>query len=88
MIDVINKKVSYLWLAELSPELDLEFLESSKNSPLKFVAKTAGGCLVALTLAVILSGGKANVYTGDFELPPLAEGISALKDAFDQPQPH
>lgn len=88
LIDVIGKKVSHLWLAELPPELDLEFWEISKNSPLKFVANTAGGCLVALTLAVILSGGKANVYTGDFELPPLADGIRALKEVFEQPQPH
>lgn len=71
----------------LEQELDLEFIEISKNSPLRFVARTAGGCLVALTLAVILSGGKANVYTGQFELPPLAEGIRALKAAFDQPAP-
>jgi hypothetical protein len=87
LISVINKKVSYLWMEELDPDIDLEFIEISKNSPLKFVAKTAGGCLVALTLAVILSGGKANVYTGEFELPPMAEGIRALKEAFEQPQP-
>ncbi|GAA4494594.1 hypothetical protein [Pseudaeromonas paramecii] len=64
---ILDDKASNLWMVDLEQELDLEFIEISKNSPLKFVAKTAGGCLVALTLAVILSGGKANVYAGEFE---------------------
>ena len=85
---ILNNRVLDYWMADLEPDLDLEFLGISKNSPLKFVARTAGGCLAALTLAVILSGGKANVYTGKFELPPLAKGIRELKEAFGQPQPH
>ena len=88
IISKINKNVSTLWMEDLDPDIDLEFIEISKSSPLKFVAKTAGNCLAALTLAVVLSGGKANVYTGEFELPPIAEGIRALKEAFEQPQPH
>ncbi len=83
----LHHRVIDLWMTDLDQEFDLEFVSISKNSPLKFVAKSAGISLIALTLAVILSGGKANIYEGSFELPPLAVGIRALKDAFHQPQP-
>ncbi|MEQ1558557.1 MAG: hypothetical protein ABL933_06380 [Methyloglobulus sp.] len=83
-----NGNVTDLWLRELSEELDLEFITISKKSPLKFVAKSAGASLIALTMAVILSGGEANVLKGEFKLPPLAHGIRELMDAFDKQPPN
>jgi hypothetical protein len=78
----LAREVTTLWLKDLSHELDLEFLTISKQSPLKL-----GLCLTALVMAVILSGGEANVYTGEFKLPPIAHGIRQLKEAFRQEQP-
>jgi hypothetical protein len=70
----------------LPEELDLEFIAISKESPLNFVAKSTGISLIALTMAVILSGGNANVLKCTFNLPPLAVGIRALMNTFgDQP---
>jgi hypothetical protein len=37
-------------------------------------------------MAVIISGGEANVYSGQFKLPPIAHGIRQLKEAFRQEQ--
>lgn len=87
LLSSIGYDVSRLWLHELPEEHDLEFISISKQSPLKFVSKAAGASLIALSMAVILSGGKANIYSGQFELPPLAHGIRELKDAFGQQPP-
>jgi hypothetical protein len=83
----LNKDVGRLWAKNLPYDQDLEFSQISKNSPIKFCGYATGTCLLALTLAVILSGGKANIKTGEFELPPLATGIRELKKTFDQPAP-
>jgi hypothetical protein len=87
LLGTLGQEVSRLWLKDLPEEFDLEFVSISKQSPLRFVAKTAGASLVALTMAVIISGGEANVYTGEFKLPPIAHGIRELKDAFGQQPP-
>ncbi len=87
ILGAISQELNRLWLKELPPELDLEFIEISKQSPIKTISAVSGICLFALTFAVILSGGKANIYTGSFELPPLAVGIRALKEAFNQAPP-
>jgi hypothetical protein len=84
---LLEQDVSRLWLKDLPEEFDLEFVSISKQSPLRFVAKTAGASLVALTMAVIISGGEANVHTGEFKLPPIAHGIRKLKEAFGQQTP-
>jgi hypothetical protein len=83
----LTREVTTLWLANLSHEVDLEFLTISKQSPLRLGSKVVGACLTALVMAVILSGGEANVYTGEFKLPPIAHGIRQLKEAFRQEQP-
>jgi hypothetical protein len=83
----LSKEVTRLWFAELSQDEDLEFLAISKESPLTLAARASGACLVALTMATILSGGEANVYSGQFKLPPIAHGIRQLKEAFRQEQP-
>lgn len=87
LLGSLDHDVPRLWLHELSEEYDLEFISISKQSPLKFVSRAAGVSLVALSMAVILSGGKANIYTGQFELPPLAHGIRELKEAFGHQPP-
>jgi hypothetical protein len=84
LLGKLGQDVSRLWLTDLPEELDLEFESISKQSPLKFVARAAGASLIALTMAVIISGGEANVYTGEFKLPPIAHGIRQLEDAFGQ----
>lgn len=71
----------------LSKETDLEFVSLSKNSPLKIVAIATGASIVALSAAVILSGGEANLTSGEFKVPPLAHGIRELKRALDQAPP-
>ena len=85
---LLHTSVTSLWLYELPEELDLEFITISKESPLKFVAKSAGISLIALTMAVIISGGKANVYEGTFDIPPMANGIRALMNAFGVQSPN
>lgn len=87
LLGTVRQDVSRLWLKDLPEEFDLEFESISKQSPLKFVAKAAGASLTALTMAVIISGGEANVYTGEFKLPPLAHGIRQLKEVFGQKPP-
>ena len=87
LLGTLGQEVSRLWLRDLPEKFDLEFVSISKQSPLKFVAKVAGASLAALTMAVIISGGEANVYTGEFKLPPIAHGIRELKTAFGQQPP-
>lgn len=82
-----NYDISQLWMTSLPSKLDLEFEKISKNSPLKIIINTCSASLGALTMAVILSGGKATILNNSFELPPLAHGIRELKSVFDQPQP-
>lgn len=87
LLGSLGHDVSHMWHRGLPEEFDLEFITISKQSPLKFVSKVTGVSLVALTMAIIFSGGKANVRTGQFELPPLAHGIRELKNAFGQQPP-
>lgn len=83
----LNNGVLDLWMKELDSDFDLEFTTISRNSPLKLGVQITGACLIALTMAVIFSGGKANIREGSFEIPPLATGIRALKETFMQPSP-
>lgn len=82
----LSREVAKLWHTELTPDLDLEFFSISNKSPLKFGVKAAGVSRIALTMAAIFSGGEANVYSGQFKLPPIAHGIHQLKEAFRQEQ--
>jgi len=82
----LSGEVAKLWHTELTQDLELEFISISKKSPLKFGVKAAGVSLIALSMAVIISGGEANVYSGQFKLPPIAHGIRQLKEAFRQEQ--
>jgi hypothetical protein len=75
------------WNKDLPPEFDLEFVTISKQSPCKIAVKVTGASLLALTMAVILSGGEAELYTGKFKVPPIAKGIRELKNVFGQQQP-
>ncbi|MCT8504743.1 hypothetical protein [Chromohalobacter moromii] len=54
----------------------------NKNSPFEMVLV---GMPIALTAAVILSGGKVKVKGVEFELPPIGKGILALRKAFGLP---
>ena len=65
----------------LSPNLDLEFTSISRQSPLKFVTYSVGISMVALSAAVILSGGKVNLREGTYEVPSLGSGVRELKEA-------
>ena len=56
---------------------DLIIYEMEKKSPLTI---TVGGCLVALVVAVIISGGEVNLSKGKFKLNPLGEGLKKLKE--------
>ena len=59
---------------------DLQILSISKNSPLKI---TLCGIGIALTCAVILSGGSIDFSLKGIscKLPPIGEGIEALRKA-------
>lgn len=82
----LTGQVATLWLKDLPGNLDLEFIAISRQSPLKFVVKTTSVCIIALTMAVILSGGEANIASAQFKLPPIAHGIRELKQAFGKEQ--
>jgi hypothetical protein len=55
----------------------------SYQSPLEFVLR---GSILALTVAVILSGGEAGIGPLQFECKPVGEGIGALRQALS-PRP-
>lgn len=82
----LTGEVATLWLKDLPENLDLEFITISRQSPLEFVVNTTNVCLIALTMAVILSGGEANISSAQFKLPPIAHGIRELKKAFGKEQ--
>ena len=77
--------VEELFSTELG-ELELKFVTINKSSPLVITCV----CVVsALTLAVIVSGGKVDVdWKGKvkFTLPPLGTGIKSLLEAFGKSQ--
>ncbi len=71
------REVAELFSADLG-EHELRFRRISYSSPLEITCV----CLAAaLTLAVILSGGKAQFMGFRFTLPPLGTGIKSLRDA-------
>src|SRR6266516_4933680 len=73
-----STKVAELFSADLGDD-ELRFRRISYSSPLEITCI----CLAsALTLAVILSGGKAGFMGFRFTLPPLGTGIKSLRDAF------
>jgi hypothetical protein len=72
-----EKEVSELFATDLGDD-ELRFRRISYASPIEITCI----CLVsALTLAVILSGGKASFMGFRFSLPPLGTGIQSLCSA-------
>lgn len=82
----LTGEVAKLWLRDLPENLDLEFITISRQSPLVFAVNATTVCLIALTMAVILSGGEASISSAQFKLPPIAHGIRELKKAFGKEQ--
>ncbi len=78
--------ISRIAKKRLPLELDLEFESITKNSPLR-LRTCMGVSMVALSVAVILSGGKVNLKEGIFEVPSLASGIRELKNVLGQKIP-
>ncbi|MGD1455416.1 hypothetical protein [Vibrio harveyi] len=58
-----------------------EIVGISYNSPLSIFTR---GTIVALVAAVIISGGKAEVWGANFELNSLGSGIEQIISAFKQ----
>lgn len=82
----LSKKLTgleiYRFARKLLPvDLELEFDSISKNSPLR-LRTCVGVSMMALSAAVVLSGGKANLKDGMFEVPSLASGIRDLENVF------
>jgi hypothetical protein len=76
--------VAQLFAADWGDD-ELRFQRISKSSPMEITCI----CLAsALTLAVILSGGKASFVGFHFTLPPLGKGIKSLREAFRLSEPH
>jgi hypothetical protein len=76
-----DETVADLFSTELGNE-DLRFVRLDKSSPLQMGCS----CVVsALTLAVIISGGKVDLMGLKFTLPPLGVGIKSLREAFRLP---
>ena len=72
------REVAKLFAADKGDD-ELRFRAISYSSPLVITCI----CLAsALTLAVILSGGKAQFMGFRFTLPPLGTGIKSLREAF------
>ena len=57
---------------------DLTFTQISMNSPIKFLGYTVAGCVLALTSATIVAGGKANMTKLEFEVQPIGPAIGEL----------
>lgn len=90
LIDInplLNQPVSRLWATPLQEGFDLEFTQISKQSPMEFLVEPVGHCFYALTIAVILSGGRVNLLKGEFELPPFSQTIRQLMSVFKEEQP-
>jgi hypothetical protein len=76
-----EKEVPELFSTDLG-EAELRFRRISYSSPIEITCI----CLAsALTLAGILSGGKAGFMGFRFTLPPLGTGIKSLRDALGLP---
>jgi hypothetical protein len=76
-----EKEVSQLFETDLGED-ELRFRRISYASPIEITCI----CLAsALTLAVILSGGKASFMGFRFSLPPLGTGIKSLRNALGLP---
>ena len=73
--------ITTLAYAELD-EKALGIIDIKRENPLTIVFS---GVLIALTAAVILSGGKLKVGPLSVELPPLGKGIAELRKAFGRP---
>jgi len=71
-------------LCLLDESEDLFFTELNRENPIKIVFECIG---VALTIAVIISGGKIEITKEGIkaELPPLGTGIYKLKEAIHNP---
>jgi hypothetical protein len=77
------RQVPELFAADLGED-ELRFRRISYSSPLEITCV----CLAAaLTLAVILSGGKAQFMGFHFTLPPLGTGIKSLREALGLSMP-
>ena len=63
---------------------NLEIVDIRRENPLLIVF---AGSFVALTIAVILSGGKLQAGPLKVELPPLGDGIAKLRQAFGRSKP-
>jgi hypothetical protein len=80
---IAEKEVSQLFQTDLGED-ELRFRRISYESPIEITCI----CLAsALTLAVILSGGKASFLGVRFSLPPLGTGIKSLRNALGSPTP-
>ena len=78
---IAEKQVSDLFATDLG-EHELRFRRIPYASPIEITCI----CLAsALTLAVILSGGKASFMGFRFSLPPLGTGIKSLRNALGLP---
>jgi hypothetical protein len=61
---------------------DLGIIDIRRQNPLTIVFD---GVVVALTVAVIISGGKLNLGPLKVQLPPLGKGLQELRAAFGRP---
>lgn len=75
-------KIADLAHADLQ-ENQLGIVDIRRDNPLTIVF---AGAVVALTAAVILSGGNLQLGPLKVKLPPLGTGIKALREAFGRPQ--
>jgi hypothetical protein len=76
-----EKEISELFEADLGEE-ELRFRRISYASPMEITCICMAS---ALTLAVILSGGRASFMGFRFSLPPLDTGIRSLRSALGLP---
>jgi hypothetical protein len=77
--------VTTLSKQHLPPEYELEFLQISTNSPLKFIGYCTGASLLALSLAVSLAGGEADLKTMTFKVQPLADAVLQITRELRRP---
>ena len=77
--------VTALSKQHLPPELELEFLRISTNSPLKFIGYCTGASLLALSLAVSLAGGEVDLKQMTFKVQPLADAVVQITRELRRP---
>ena len=75
------RQVSHLARLDLG-DLNLKVIDIRRENPLIVVFS---GVLIALTAAVILSGGKMKAGPLTVKLPPLGKGIAKLRKALGRP---